>query len=145
MTSPLGSFVAIRLTATVNTPPEQTVYDGRILYLPPEYLTALGSGPGNPGALVFGDVTIRGWQEASGPTGHQWYMEPPFTASVRTAFNAIPGAPGWKSPTSRTTYRSAILALMDAPYSMPAADAVTLMTNLYAAAVADHDFVPAGG
>jgi hypothetical protein len=142
MTSPLNTFVGIQfiIDPAGTTPPENVTYDQRIAYLPPEYMTALGSGPSNPGVLD----SIPGYQQAGGPTGRQWVMTSSIPAGVITAFNNIPGGSGWTSPSARTTYFNLARQLRDT-YNVPAPTIITALTNAYQAAVLNDHTPPAGG
>jgi hypothetical protein len=140
VTSPIASFVGVVFTADVDTPAESLPYAGQTFLIPPEYLTAIGSGPSNPGVLIG----IRGYHVAAGPTGHQWLMTAPIGNAVRDAILAIPGAHSWTVPAAAATYRNMALVLIR-DFGVPAPSAVTALTNLYNAAVTnDHTAAPGG-
>lgn len=140
MTSPISSFVGVVFTADADTPAESLPYAGQTFLIAPEYLTALGSGPGNPGVLIG----IRGYHIAAGPTGHTWLMIGPVNNAVRDALLGIPGAHSWTVQASFVTFRNTALVLIR-DFGVPAPTAVTALTNLYNAAVTnDHTAAPGG-
>jgi hypothetical protein len=140
MTSPISSFVGVVFTADADTPAESLPYDGKTFLVPPEYLTAIGSGPGNPGILIG----IRGYHVAAGPTGHQWLMTAPVNNAVRDAILAIPGVHSWTVQASFVAFRNAAVTLIR-DFGVPAPTVVTALTNLYSAAVTnDHTAAPGG-
>lgn len=140
MTSPISSFVGVVFTADADTPPESLPYDGKTFLVPPEYLAAIGSGPGNPGVLIG----IRGYHIAAGPTGHVWLMTAPVSNAVRDGILAIPGGHAWTVPASLTTFRNVAVTLIK-DFGVPAPSVVTQLTALYNAAVTnDHTAAPGG-
>jgi hypothetical protein len=140
VTSPIDSFLAVQFLANQYTPANYLKWDKKIFAIPPEYQTALGSGPGNPGILLG----VRGYHVAAGPTGHQWVMAPPFTPTVLAAFQAIPGAHGWLNQASLNTYQVIGLQLVET-YGATPADAVAALQSLYSAAKDNEAAQPPGG
>lgn len=140
MTSPIADFIGVQFTADADTPAEYLTWDQKILLIAPEYLTALGSGPSNPGILIG----VRGYHMAGGPTGHQWLMAAPVTNAIRDQLLAIPGAHSWTVTAARTTYRNVAITLIR-DYGVPGPDVVTALQSLYNAAVTNYTTPAPGG
>lgn len=160
MTAPLASFMWLELVAVSDTPPELVALGGRQLGLPPEYVTQLGSGPGNPGTLFPGSPQpIRGYHQVGGTTGHQWVMTGALGQAALQVIDAIPvdqtlpGSPGWmpvqatlldgSSASVRQVYVVTGRRLVT-DYSLPLPDVRTVLNNLYVAARANRDAQRAG-
>lgn len=136
MTSPISAFVAVQLIADPagSTPPANMVYDQRVALLAPEYLSQIGSGPGDPGRIG----EIDGYRQSGGPTGIQFVMTSGITSALVAAFLAIPGPKGWVSAPARGAYRSIALTLLNT-YHVPGPDVITAQTTMYNNAVInDH-------
>jgi hypothetical protein len=138
--SPLDTWVAVQFVKNQFTPPDYLKYNGRIYAVPPEYMTAIGSGQDNPGVLVG----VRGYLQDGGPTGKQWVMAPAFPPAILAAFDAIPGAHGWLSASAYTEYATLGLRLVET-YHVDAADALAALQALYNAAVDNAETVAPGG
>lgn len=138
MTSALGDFVPITFQATADTPPAAQALNGLTFYFPPEYLTAIGSGPTSPGFINAGSQRIRGYLDASVPTATKWVMTGEFPAAVVAQLDAIPGPDGWTRPASRALYLNQGRDLVRL-YGVPVADVVALFTALYNAARLNRD------
>jgi hypothetical protein len=138
VTAPIADLIGIELVAGPDTPTEDQQHAGKILLLPPEYLTKLGSGPTNPGVLLG----IRGYHQTGGSTGHQWVMAGEITQAVRNQILAIP-ADGW-ADTSLTTgtplrvYVNQIRRLAGDPLNVSLPDVVDVANRLHDAAVANY-------
>lgn len=140
MTSPLPSFVAVQFVTSDSTAATDLQWDQRVFLFPPEYLSALGSGPANPGVLAG----VRGYLAAGGPTGQQWVMTSWQTTAIKTAFAQVPGATGWRSSTSRQTYANIGKTLVET-YGVTPGDAITALTNLYGAAATNEKTAAGSG
>jgi len=144
MSSPLSEFVAITFTATTDTPAAALPLDGKTFYFPPEYLAAIGSGPGNPGVINAAGQKIRGWLDTTTPAALKWVMTSELSAALVAQIDAIPGGSGWVRAASRTLYLGQGRDLVRL-YSVPAADVVALLNALYDAASANRDAQLAAG
>lgn len=148
MTSPLSSFVPITFRAVAGeTPSAALPLDGQTFQFPPEYLAALGSGPGNPGEIVAGSQRVRGYlQVTTGPPlVREWMMTNELTAAVRAQIDAIPGGLGWVDQTARATYVQSGRDLRRV-YGAAAPDVITLFATLYGAAATNRNAqIAAGG
>lgn len=138
--SPVATWTGVQFIAGPDTPADQQSLSGKIAYVPPEYLTNVGSGPGNPGNLGG----VRGYLQAGGPTGKQWVMAGLITAAMSAAFEAIP-AGGWVDPAARQRFVDMGVALLSPPYNVPGPDVINLLRTLHNAAVANHTTRPPGG
>jgi hypothetical protein len=138
VTSPLGDFVQITFVATADTPVAAQALDGLTFYFPPEYLTALGSGPGNPGVINAGGQKIRGHLDVTVPTARKWVMTNEFPAAVQAQVDDIPGGLGWVRPASRTLYMNQGRDLVRL-YGVPVPDVIALFGALYNAARLNRD------
>jgi hypothetical protein len=145
MTSPLGDFVQITFQATADTPTGAQALDGLTFYFPPEYLTAIGSGPTSPGTINAGGQRIRGYLDSTVPTAPKWVMTGELPAALLAQVDAIPGGSGWVRPASRTLYINQGRDLVRL-YGVPPADVVALFAALYNAARLNRDAqIAAGG
>jgi len=148
MSSPLNSFVPIVFRAVAGeTPAAALALDGLTFYFPPEYLSAIGSGAGNPGEIVAGSQHVRGWlQVTTGPPlVREWMMTNELPAAVRAQLDAIPGGLGWVSQPARDSFIQLGRDLRK-NFAMTAPDVVALFTALYADAVTNRNAqIAAGG
>lgn len=145
MTSPLSGFVMVTFQKTPDTPAAALPLDGQSFYFPPEYLTAIGSGPTSPGAINAATQRVRGYLDASVPTALKWVMTGEFPAAVVAQVDAFPGPDGWTRPASRTLFLAQGRDLVRL-YGVPAADVVALFGALYNAARLNRDAqIAAGG
>jgi hypothetical protein len=148
VSSPLNQFVPITFRAVAGeTPAGALPLDGLTFYFPPEYLTAIGSGPGNPGQITAGSQTVRGYlQITTGPPlAREWMMTNELTAAVRAQIAAIPGGLGWVNQPSLDTFVQ-LGRNVRRDYGAAAPDIVTLFGALYSAAVANRNAqIAAGG
>lgn len=136
MTSPLGTFVDVMLVADADTPAESQPFAGQHLWLPPEYLTAVGSGPSNPGYLLG----IRGYMRTASTGQREWLMTNVLSPTTVAAVRDIPGGLGWVDTTARQVYRQQARRLIEA--GMAQADTVDVLQRLYNAAVANRNATP---
>lgn len=145
MSSPLGDFVPITFQSTPDTPPAAQALNGLTFYFPPEYLTAIGSGPTSPGAINAGSQRVRGYLDSTVPAALKWVMTGEFPAAVVAQVDAIPGVDGWNRPASRTLYLNQGRDLVRL-YGVPAAEVIALFGALYNAARLNRDAqIAAGG
>jgi hypothetical protein len=148
VTSPLASFVPITFRAVSGeTPTAALPLDGSTFYFPPEYLTAIGSGAGNPGQIVAGSQSVRGYLQitAGPPIVREWMMTNELTAAVRAQVDAIPGGLGWVDQNARATVIQSGRDLRRL-YGITAPDLVALLGTLYAAIVSNRNAqIAAGG
>ncbi len=148
MSSPLASFVPIIFRAVAGeTPTAALPLDGLTFYFPPEYLSAIGSGPGNPGEIVAGSQHVRGYlQVTTGPPiVREWMMTNELPAAVRAQLDAIPGGSGWVSTSARDNFVQQGRDLRK-NFGLPAPDVVALFTSLYGSAVTNRNAqIAAGG
>lgn len=145
MSSPLGDFVMIRFQATADTPQAAQALHDQVFYFPPEYLTAIGSGAGNPGVITAAGQKIRGYLDSTNPTDRRWVMTNEMPPAAQAQVDAIPGGLGWVRPASRTLYVNQGRALI-AQYGVPVPDVIALWTALYRAAALNRDAqIEAGG
>jgi hypothetical protein len=138
--SPIGQWVSITFIADANSPADVMQWAGKTYLIDPATMTALGSGPSDPGKLLG----VRGYRTTAPDGSAQWLMTSPVPPAVLAAFNAMPGANGWLDETARATYRQVGLTLLE-QYGMPAPDVLSALQHLYDAAVANYTTPPAGG
>lgn len=138
VTSSLADFVTITFVATADTPAAAQPLDGLTFYFPPEYLTEIGSGAGNPGVISAGGQRIRGWLDTTTPDAFKWVMTNELSAVLQAQVDAIPGVQGWIRPQSRTLYINQGRDLVRL-YGVSAADVVALFAALYNAAALNRD------
>jgi hypothetical protein len=138
VTSPLGDFVAITFQSTPDTPAAALPLTGLTFYFPPEYLSAIGSGPTNPGVIKAAGQRIRGYLDATNPASLTWVMTNELSAALQAQVDAIPGEGGWARPASRALYIGQGRDLVRI-HGVPAADVVALFAALYTAAALNRD------
>ena len=141
MTGPsqLADFVPVTFVANADTPPEAIQFDGKTFLLSPEYLSAVGSGPGNPGVIKG----VRGYLTGT-PGAQQFIMIGGIPNAARDALLAIPGAHSWTVQASFTTYRNTAIVL-NRDYGVPIPTIITALTNMYNAAVTNANTPAPGG
>jgi hypothetical protein len=132
MAATLDTYVSVKFVADANTPTGSLPYDGRIYYLPPDLMTALGTGSANPGYIDG----IRGYMRIAVDGSHEWLMVDLLDAVLRQAILAIPGGAGWVDPAQRLVYRQQAVRLVN--LGVTSADVADIEKRLYDAAVANY-------
>lgn len=138
MTSPLTSFVDVTFVAIAETPTANLQYDGKMFWFPPEYLSAIGSGPTNPNYIMG----VRGYMQTNATTGRrEWVMTNLLDQATRDAIRDIPGGLGWVNTNARQVYRDQARRMITS-WNVPTADIVNIEKLLYDAAVLNDNTVP---
>lgn len=133
MAAPIDQWIAVRLMVTDETPDDDVKYGGLVLALPPEQeADMVAATPTNPGRLVG----VRGYHEAGGPTGHQWFMTDAVTKAFASSIARIPGPNGWAKQSSERTFRQIGRTLVR-DYNVPGAEVLSMLQQLHDA-VADN-------
>lgn len=127
-----ASLTWVTMVADAETPPESLPLNGHSVGLRAADLTVMGSGPDNPGSI--GDV--RGYPRPGGPFGMEYLMTPVVPASIRAAFDVVPGPQGWQVPASRQTFANIGQQLINT-YGVTPNLALQALTNLYNASRAE--------
>lgn len=146
MTSPLANFVTITFVLGEGAPVEVQPLDGQVFHFPPEYLTGLGSGAGDPGKIRG----VRGYLDNSNQNDLKWVMTGPITNTTRTNILAIPGGLGWVDNTGNagTPLRvfTAQMARLFNDFNVPGPDVLDMSNKMYDAASANRNAqIAAGG
>lgn len=130
MSSPLSAFVEVTFVATADTPAVSQPYAGKVISIPPEYLTVIGSGPSSPGKLLG----VRGYMQTNATTGaREWVMTDVLDTATRDAIRTIPPG-GWVNLDARQVYRQQARRMIES-WNVPTADVIDVEQKLYAAAV----------
>lgn len=133
MTTPLPPVSAlswVTLVADADTPGDAVQYAGRKLGLTADQLNQLSFTTATTPGVLAG---IRGYLRSTGEP--EWVMVPILDRVTVEHIRDIP-ANGWVDTTQRQVYRQAARQLIEA--GVLPADVRTILSQLYAAAVANH-------
>lgn len=148
MTSPLSDFVMLTFINEGDAPPEAAAFAGTTFLLPPEYLTAIGSGSSSIGYIPNGSVKVRGWHRVETNGSHSWVMTSELSAAQRTAILAVPVG-GWvdQTLTTGTPLRIAhnVARALRQNTTLAGADILDVLTKLVRAGASNRDAQIAGG
>lgn len=129
------------MVADADTPSGSLQWDGRIVAIPVEYLSTIGSGPNDTGTLLG----VHGYPRAGGPTGTEFLMTPALDVVTRDFIRDIPNAetPGafWADVAQRAEYRE-IARVLVRDFRISAADVRPMLQRLYNAAVRNERLLP---
>lgn len=136
MTAPasLPNLMWVLLVANGDTPAEVRQYNGVVLGLRGADLTAMGSGPDNPGTLAG----IFGYSRPSTVpnVAAEWVMSSPIPQSILAAFEVIAGQQGWLVPAARAVFAAKGQELI-LEHGLPANVVLAMLQALYPAAIAE--------
>lgn len=129
----ISALTWVTMVADTDTPNDAQQYAGRVIGLPPEYATALGSGAGNPGRLLG----VYGYMRTAAGGGLEWLMTQVLPIELRRAVRDLPGAHGWTSPPSRQAVLDAVRYML-VQLNLPLPDVARIVSDVFNAAVTNE-------